>query len=92
MHLLLLCEMLTMVSYLRMESLLVLCAEVTPLGAKVQCHATHRRDAEFIQKTVSNIGNLSSVRLCFSPINACFCLCDGQTDDFISVRAWSVSK
>lgn len=51
MHLLLLCEVLTMVSYLRMESLLVLCAEVTPLGAEVQCHATQQRDAGFIEKT-----------------------------------------
>ena len=51
MHLLLLCEVLTMVSYLRMESLLVLCAEVTPLGAKVQCHATQRRGAGFIERT-----------------------------------------
>lgn len=54
MHLLLPCEVLTMVSYLRMESLLVLCAEVTPLGAKVQCHATQPREAGFIEKTVSN--------------------------------------
>lgn len=51
MHLLLLCEVLTMVSYLRMESLLVLYAEVTPLGAKVQSHATQRRGAGFIERT-----------------------------------------
>lgn len=58
---LLLCEELSMVSYLKTESLLVLCTEVTPLGAKVQCHATQRTDAGFIERTVSSIGNLPSI-------------------------------
>lgn len=62
MHLLLLYEVLTMVSYLRMDSLLVLCAEVTWLGAKVQCHATQQRGAGCVEKTANNIGRWDVLR------------------------------
>lgn len=55
-HLLLpLCEVLTLVSYLRVQSLLVLCAGLMPLGTKVRCQAAQQRNAEFNEKLVNNI-------------------------------------
>lgn len=49
-HLLLLCKVLTRVSYIRIESLLDPCAEGTPLGAKVQCHATQQRRVDSLKR------------------------------------------
>lgn len=87
MHLLLLCEVRTMISYLWMESLLVLCA-VTPLGAKVQRHATRHKGwwvhwEEGEKRGETQIGSAGGLWLAMPPPPSHNTLWHGMNQSFI---------